>query len=106
MSQGQSLGHVSVLLQPGGEEALDVAAAARPHEAAGDRTPLHDDQGRQRLDLEVLQQVRAFFLRNADVLERPVVAPSLQHLGKEPLYTSTMTGQCRVEEDEPRLLLL
>jgi hypothetical protein len=95
-----------VLLQPGGEEALDVAAAARPLEAPRDGTPLHDDQGRHRLDLEVLQQVRALLLRDADDLERPVVAPSLQHLGKEPLHTSTMSGQCRVEEDQPGLLLL
>jgi L-threonylcarbamoyladenylate synthase len=56
--------------------------------------------------VEVLEQVGAVLLRDAHHLERSVVAPPLQHLREEPLDTSTMPGQCRVKEDQPRQLLL
>src|SRR5262245_35288094 len=103
MAQGQSLGDVP-LVKPGGEEAFDVAAAARLLEAACDGAALDDDQRRHGLDAEPLQQVRALLLRDPHDMERAMVPAALQHLRQEALDPPTMAGQCRVEEDEPRLL--
>jgi hypothetical protein len=92
-------------VQPGGEEALDLSAAAGPLEAAGDGAALDDEQRRHALDSEALEQVGAFLLRDSHERESAVVAATLQHLREESLDTPTMAGQCRVEEDKPRLWL-
>ena len=68
--------------------------------------PFDHDERRDGLDLEALQQVGALLLRDADDLERAVVAPALQHLREEALDTPTMARQCRVEKHEPGCLLL
>ena len=44
-------------MQPRSEEALDLAAAARALEAGTDGLPLHDDERRQRVDAEALDEV-------------------------------------------------
>src|SRR5215212_10456637 len=91
------------LVQPGGEEPFDVAAAARRLEPPRHCLALDDDQRRHRLDPEVLEEIRTLFLGHADDLERPVVAATLENLREEPLDTPTMAGQCRMEEDEAGL---
>src|SRR3954449_6035002 len=92
--------------QPGGEEALDVAATTWFFEAAGDCASFDDDECGHRVDLEVLEQVRTVLLGDAHELERPMVAPSLQDLREKALDTPAMPGQRRVKEDQPRLMLL
>ena len=94
----------SYLLEPGLQEAFDVAAATGSLEAPGDPAAVDDDERRHRLDLEVLEQIRALFLGDMDDVERPVVPSPLQNLSEEPLDAPTMAGQCRVKEDQPGLV--
>jgi hypothetical protein len=93
------------LVQPGGEEALDVPAAARPLEPSADRVPFHDDERRQHTDREPLDQIGAFLLGDVKHLERSVIPSPLQHLGQEALHTAAVTRDRRVEENQPRLLV-
>ena len=95
---------MSFLLEPGLQEAFDVAAAARPLQAPRDTPPVDDDEGRHRLDLEVLEQIRALFLGDMDDVERAVVPAPLQYLGEKPFDAPTMAGQRRVKEDQARLV--
>src|SRR5213083_2840144 len=64
--------HTSPLVQPGREEALDLAAAAGPLEASRDGFVLDDDEGRHRLDPESFEQVGMLLLRDLDDVERSV----------------------------------
>ena len=93
-----------LLVEPGREEALDVPAASWPLEAGRDGLVLDDDEGRHRLDLEPLEQVRMLLFRDHHDVERAVVAPPLQHLGEEPFHAPAVTRQARMEEDEPGLV--
>jgi hypothetical protein len=62
-------------------------------QASRDGVALHDDEGRERLDLEMLEEVGALLLGDAHHLERPVVPAPLQHLREEALDASTMPRQ-------------
>src|SRR5438309_2653753 len=93
------------LVQPGRQELLDVAAAARACEPGPDRLSLHDHERLHLVHGEPLEQVRPFLLRNTENLERAVVSTALEHLGEEALHPAAVPGQARVEEDEARFLL-
>src|SRR5436190_4008498 len=93
------------LVQPGRQELLDVAAAARTCEPAPDRLSFHDYERRHLVHGEPLEQVRPFLLRDAENLEGAVVSTALENLGQEALHPAAVPGQARVEEDEARFLL-
>src|SRR5205823_4266471 len=77
-------------VQPGGEEALDVAAATRSLEPAGHGRSLDDHERRHLRDLEAFEQIRSFLLCDAHHLERPVISASLQHLGQEAIHPAAL----------------
>ena len=79
-------------MQPGSEEALDLAAAARALEPRADDFVLHDDKRRHRLDAEPLHEIGPFLLVDSVQPERAVVPPALQHLRQEPLGATTGAG--------------
>jgi hypothetical protein len=91
-------------LQPGREEALDLAAAARLLEPGLYGFALDDDEGRHRQDAEPLDEVGTLLLVHAVELERAVVAPALEYLSQEPFNATAGAGNGRIEEDESRLL--
>jgi hypothetical protein len=90
-------------VQPGREKPLDVAAAARPLQARSDLPSLDDDERRQLVDGEALDEIRPFFARDAVQPERAVVPAALQDLSEEALDSPALAGEGGVEEDEPRL---
>ena len=92
------------LIQPGGEEALDLAAAARPLEPRCDGLALDDDERRHLGDPEALDEIGPVLLGDTEDPEGPVVSAPLQDLGQKALDAAALTGQARVEEDQPRLL--
>jgi ferritin-like metal-binding protein YciE len=93
----------ALLLEPGSEEALDLATAARPLEPRPHELPLHDDECRHGLDAETFDQVGALDLVDAIEPERAVVAAALQYLRQESLHTAAVARDGRVEKDEPGL---
>src|SRR5436305_13179027 len=90
--------------QPRLELPLELPAAARRGDAQLALAVLDDADGRHLLDPELLREVRPLIDRDADEVERLVVAPPLQHLGDEALDAAAAPGQRRVEEDEARSL--
>ena len=72
-------------MEPGREEALDLAAPARPLEAGADDLVLDDHEGRHRLDAEALDEVGPLLLVHPVELERAMVPPPLEHLSEETL---------------------
>ena len=72
-------------MEPGREEALDLAAAARPLKAGADDLVLDDDEGRHRLDAEALDEVGTLLLVHPVQLEGAVIPAPLENLGEEPL---------------------
>src|SRR5204862_5829717 len=95
---------VTPLLQPGREEALDLATAARPLEAGPHDLVLDDDERRHRLHAEALHEVGTLFLVDAIEPERAVVAAALKNLGEEPFDAPAGAGDGRIEEHQARLL--
>src|SRR5207244_4060070 len=92
------------LLEPGRQEALDLAAAARLLEPGLHDFVLNDDERRHRLYAESLDEVRPLLLVNTVELEGAVVAPALENLGEEPFDATTGARDRRIEEHEPGLL--
>src|SRR5207237_4208999 len=84
--------------QPGREELLDLAAAARRDEACRHALALEHADRRHGLDAEALEQLRTFLLRDGVEQERRVVAPTLKHLGEESLHAAAAAGRVRMEE--------
>src|SRR2546422_9363920 len=94
----------SISVEPGRQETLDVPATSWPLEPGRDGLVLDDDEGGNRLDLEPFVQVRPLLLRHQHDLECAVVPAPLQYLREEAFHAAAVTGQARMEEDEPRLL--
>src|SRR5215218_1238551 len=92
--------------QPGLEEPLDVAAAARLLEPCQDPLALDDVERRHALEVEALGQIGSLLAVDAVDLERFVIPALLQDLGEEPVHAPAPPGLRRVEEDEPRLFQL
>src|SRR5919201_2260163 len=88
------------LPEPGSEQLLDVAAAARGLEPALHALVLDDHDGRHLADAEALGQFGVLVDVDVVELERPVVAPPLQHLREVPLDATRAAGVPRVEEHE------
>jgi hypothetical protein len=63
---------------------------------------LHDDQGRNFLDLEPLDQLRVLIGVYATQPKRLVVAAALQHLGQETLCPARPPRGERIEEEKLR----
>jgi hypothetical protein len=72
-------------MEPRGEKSFDVATTLRVREP-GLRTSVGDDDERRNgLDLEALDQLRVRVGVDAEDLEGVVIRPSLEHLGEEAL---------------------
>src|SRR4051794_20489217 len=88
------------LLQPGGEECLDLLATAWLGEPPAHALLLDDDDRGRRLDPETLEQVGALLLRDEAHPERLVVPPPLEHLREVPLGAPRAAVARRGEEDQ------
>ena len=92
--------------QPGSEQLLDLAAAARLVEPRAHGAFLNDDECREVLDAEALDQLGMLILVDEDDAERGVVPASLQHLREESLHAAALARKRRGEEDQPRRVAL
>lgn len=74
------------LTEPGGEEERDLRAAAWLDQARADSTTFDDDERRDLLDAEPLEQIRAFLLDDVLDHERLMVPPALEDLGEKAVH--------------------
>src|ERR671936_558482 len=89
-------------MEPGLKERLDVAAAARLFESRAHAAALDDEQRRDPVDLEALEELGMLVGVHPVQPERFVVVALLQHLGEESLDAPAAPRRRRVEEDESR----
>ena len=72
--------------EPGGEEERDLRAAAWLDEARADSASFDDEERRDLLDAEPLEQIRALLLDDVLDHERLVVPPPLEDLGEKAVH--------------------
>src|SRR5947208_9344598 len=88
--------------EPGGEQALDVAAAARRREATLNLLAVDDDQGRHLVDPESCGELGLFLDLDAVQAKGVVVTAALEHLREIALDPARLPRAAGVEEHETR----
>lgn len=88
--------------EPWSQKVFDVAATLRVRQPGFGPLSVDDDERRDRLDPEALDELLLGVRVDAKDLEGVVIGAPLEYLGNEAFYTPAAAGGQRMKEDEAR----